>query len=431
MVPGHGEEVTADGGVKARTIARAPRARSIELPPTSGHIPALDGLRGIAILLVLIYHFSFFLTQPQSGPWLDEAANKVTGLGWSGVDLFFVLSGFLITGILVDAKAGSNFFRNFYVRRFLRIFPIYYGFLFILIVLLPQLPSLQGDRDLDLLSKHQFWYWSYLFNVFVAFKPLTDLGLFGNGHLWSLAVEEQFYLCWPAVVFLLGRRNLMLACVACVIGAPLFRFALVEGAVGPLANPLAPGVLAPARMDVLALGGFLALAARRPEELRRLLRWAWPVAWASAFVLLALFFWRGSLSFYDEWVQTVGYTANAFLFGAILTLAVAAAPNTALHSVCTHRFLAFFGRYSYALYLFHFQIAVLLAQRVSDAGGLPTVAGLEVPAKIVFTLIGISSSVVLAWLSWHLYEKQFLKLKALFPYGGRSVGGSNLQRGKP
>ena len=220
-------------------------------------------------------------------------------------------------------------------------------------------------------------------NVFVAFRPLTNLGLFGNGHFWSLAVEEQFYLCWPAVVFLLGRRSLMLACVACVLGAPVFRFALVEGAVGPLANSLAPGVLAPARMDALALGGFLALAARRPEELKRLLRWAWPVAWASALVLLGLFFWRGSLSFYDDWVQTVGYTANAFLFGAILTLAVAAAPNTALHSVCTHRFLTFFGRYSYALYVFHFQIAVLLARRVSEAGGLPTVAGLEVPARIV------------------------------------------------
>jgi peptidoglycan/LPS O-acetylase OafA/YrhL len=392
-------------------------------------MPALDGLRGIAILLVLIYHF-FLLTEPQSGLWLDDAAAKVVGLGWSGVDLFFVLSGFLITGILVDAKSGSNFFRNFYARRFLRIFPIYYGFLFVLIVVLPQLPSVRGDHDLGLLSKHQFWYWSYLLNVFVAFKPLTDLGLFGNGHFWSLAVEEQFYLCWPAVVFLLGRRSLMLACVACVLGAPVFRFALIEGAVDPLANSLASGVLAPARMDALALGGFLALAARRPEELRRLLRWARPVAWASAFVLLGLFFWRGRLSFFDDWVQTVGYTANAFLFGAILTLAVTAAPNTAVHSVCTHRFLTFFGRYSYALYLFHFQIAALLARRVREAGGLPTVAGLEVPARTVVALLGISSSVILAWLSWHLYEKQFFKLKVLFPYGGRPGGTSNLQRGK-
>jgi peptidoglycan/LPS O-acetylase OafA/YrhL len=118
----------------------------------------------------------------------------------------------------------------------------------------------------------------------------------------------------------------------------------------------------------------------------------------------------------------VGYTANAFLFGAILTLAVTAAPNTALHRLCTHRFVAFFGRYSYALYLVHFQIAALITRGVNESGGLGTVGGLELPAEVFVALVGIWCSVILAWLSWHLYEKQFLKLKALFPYGGRPGG---------
>ena len=379
-------------------------------------IPELDGLRAVAVFMVVVAH------------WTET---RLYPFGIQGVSIFFVISGYLITTILLGYRDSFRsplscwpHLKLFYYRRFLRIFPIYYLFLFCayLITTEPQRPEYT-------------WFVAYMSNVHFALDGWSAMtatsGLIIDlTHTWSLAVEEQFYLCWPAVVFLLGRRSLMLACVACVLGAPVFRFALIEGAVDPLANSLASGVLAPARMDALALGGFLALAARRPEELRRLLRWARPVAWASAFVLLGLFFWRGRLSFFDDWVQTVGYTANAFLFGAILTLAVTAAPNTAVHSVCTHRFLTFFGRYSYALYLFHFQIAALLARRVREAGGLPTVAGLEVPARTVVALLGISSSVILAWLSWHLYEKQFFKLKVLFPYGGRPGGTSNLQRGK-
>ena len=135
---------------------------------TSGlHVPALDGIRGIAILLVMVHHFTIFgMGAPTTV--LDKRVYKLFAAGWCGVDLFFVLSGFLITGILLDAKGGAHFFRNFYMRRFLRIFPLYYGFLFAFFVLLPLTFSL-GDNFRSLLEQ-QGWYWSYLVNLPIAME---------------------------------------------------------------------------------------------------------------------------------------------------------------------------------------------------------------------------------------------------------------------
>jgi peptidoglycan/LPS O-acetylase OafA/YrhL len=386
------------------------------------HIRALDGVRGIAILAVLVYHFlgaGIVLAEQGRSPtlWIDRTVVRVVGTGWAGVDLFFVLSGFLITRILLSAREGHSYFRSFYARRVLRIFPVYYALLFFLIVILPYLPGFRADADLTKLRHHQLEYWTYLCNIAVSLHPLVDRGNY-VGQLWSLAVEEQFYLVWPALVLLLGRRRLGVFCVLCIIAAPIIRYGLVHGAVPQMHNTLAAFTLMPARMDALTIGGLVAVIAAEPSLLRRALPWM-KVAGASAALFLAvLFLKRGGLSGFDEPVLVLGFSALAVTFAAFLTLVIGGSPGS-LQAMCKARVLTFFGQYSYGLYIVRFVIMEQLVKRFSRHGGLPVVLGSSLPAGVGFAALGIGLSVVLAWLSWHLFEKHFLKLKRFVPYGGR------------
>jgi len=387
------------------------------------HVPALDGLRGIAIALVVVYHFytaSSLLTDRPSFA-LDRFAARAFGIGWMGVDLFFVLSGFLITSILLAARGGGRHaFVAFYARRVLRIFPAYYGYLALLIVVLPLVPALASNEDLALLRSHQAWYWSYLYNVWIPLRPLTNIGLFGNGHIWSLAVEEQFYLVWPFVVLLTPRRWLPAICALCVVGAFAFRVALVNGEVASLHNVYAAIMLTPARADTFALGALLAIAARSPEALARVRAWCVPALTAGLSVLAGVWVALDGLHAFDDFVQTLGFSIIAFTFAALLSVALVATPGGRAERLFTLPALRFLGRYSYALYLFHLQVALLVVNRMGAAGWqLPLAGGSAIPARLAFTAAGAGVSVALAYASWHLYEQHFLKLKRFFPYRAR------------
>jgi len=166
----------------------------------AGFVPALDGLRGIAIILVMLHHFTYY--RPTSG--IDEQIVSVLIFFWTGVDLFFVLSGFLITGILLDTRGNERYFTSFYARRILRIFPLYYLILFLALVVLPKFPAVHTvligqDASVDL--PPQWPYWLYLTNFSIADRGWV------HGWVdvaWSLAIEEQFYLIWPLVVWWRG-----------------------------------------------------------------------------------------------------------------------------------------------------------------------------------------------------------------------------------
>src|SRR6186997_1549382 len=184
--------------------------------PEAGFIPALDGLRGIAIVLVMLHHFTYL--RPTSG--IDALIGNVLFFGWTGVDLFFVLSGFLITGILLDTRNSRRYFTTFYARRTLRIFPLYYLILFIALVVLPKFPAV--DRVLigqdELIDLPPQWpYWLYLTNFSIADRGWVhgwvDVG-------WSLAIEEQFYLVWPLVIWLCPPRLVALLCAAILVAEP-------------------------------------------------------------------------------------------------------------------------------------------------------------------------------------------------------------------
>ncbi len=153
-------------------------------------MPALDGIRGIAVSLVLLCHF---VGAYEPTTTVGGIVYAVLRSGWCGVDLFFVLSGFLITGILVETKTAPNFFRSFYMRRFLRIFPLYYALLFVWFGVLGSLAARFGWDAYAIGRDRQLWYWAYLGNWLRPSRELVG----AIAHLWTLAIEEQFGIDRP------------------------------------------------------------------------------------------------------------------------------------------------------------------------------------------------------------------------------------------
>ncbi len=379
-----------------------------EHPPLGRHMPALDGVRGIAILVVMVSHF--IIIQPSNAAE-RFALPLINGGGVTGVQLFFVLSGFLITGILIDARRGPHYFRNFYIRRALRIFPLYYGFLVLLLFVLPLFVD-ASSAEYQRLHANQAWYWTYTTNFMIALHRQSSAPL-NTYHFWSLAVEEQFYLAWPLLVFLFDRAKLVWVCGLIVAGTFLLRVWLLHTGV----SHLAVAEMTPTRMDALALGALIAVVARGPNGVARLYRAAW-IAIPLSLAALALVFWRGGGSEAGLYMlATVGYSALAVFFGAMLVLAITAPRGSVRAWIAEHGFLRMLGRYSYCLYVIHLPIAYfVVTRRLFDIDRFPRLGASQLPAQLVYIVLMSAVSIALAWLSWHLYEKRWLAIKDLFPY---------------
>jgi peptidoglycan/LPS O-acetylase OafA/YrhL len=383
-------------------------------------MPELDGIRGMAILLVMICHLRIY-SGASATIGLDQAVFRVLTAGWVGVDLFFVLSGFLITGILFDAKGSDHYFRSFYMRRTLRIFPLYYGVLFLFLWVVPALTP--WAERVEPLRQQQAWYWTYLVNWSQVHGWGDNLAF---GHFWSLAVEEQFYLLWPLVVFVSSRRALQWICVGCVAGAIAVRWALVEHDLTTAAY-----VLGPARMDALAIGAFLAVTIRTPAGFLAVSRLARPIALASLLVIVSIFLWLRALPAEGNApFQIFGYTVFSTFFGAVLVTAIDRRGRGRVAGVCRSSTLALFGRYSYALYVLHQPFLYYLPWRLT-VDAMPRVLGSHIPALLVFSIGATTALVLLSMLSWHAYEKHFLKLKDLFPYRSADVGAQRAPAAAP
>lgn len=381
------------------SIAAAARRQSV-------HLPALDGLRGVAILLVLMDHF----TRLQPSTALERLLSRGATVGWVGVDLFFVLSGFLITGILLDAKGGEQSFRNFYLRRACRIFPLYYGYLLLLFLGLPHMGVLSSEEVRNLLDT-QGWYWSYLSNVMIALVGSWDPIPMETLHFWSLAVEEQFYLLWPLVVWTLPERRLKSVCVGAMVGSLLLRLVL-HGAGQP---GLVLYVLTPTHLDPLAVGAWLAIASREAGGIARFSRWSRPLVLGSAGGVAAVMMTAGGPVVNSLGMQSVGYPLLAVLCGGLLLAALTAPGTSKLTRLWRSRLLGFFGRRSYALYVLHPLLLLLAVRWGYDVPDFASRFGSQLVGQACFAALLTAASAGVAFVSWHLWEEPFLRLKSYFP----------------
>ena len=383
-------------------------------PENRNFYPALDGLRAIAFLMVFGQHYLHI-------PW-----------GWTGVDLFFVLSGFLITGILFDSRNDAYRVRNFYIRRTLRIFPLYYG---IMLAMLAAEPLMHWDWS---------WKWliwpAYMGNYarfmhpysaestlqrLADFQPVGHLAgrnlVFFLGHFWSLCVEEQFYLVWPWIMFWIGdRRKLSWICAATVPACLAMRLAgqhllptwMLDNEILYRATPF--------RLDALLMGGLIALILRSSNRdlLLRIARMAFPVAIAVGLAWIVLFpsghLW--TRNYVDPtWKFTWGLFA-VDIFSGLLILG-ALQPGTVVHTVLQIRWLRWLGRISYGAYVWHdiFHPELLWGGRkiilLFEPGHHYAPTAMPPHTTIVVACIALLFTVSIAWLSFRFFESPFLNLK--------------------
>jgi len=366
-----------------------------EQPVVRSRMPELDTLRGIAVLLVLSFHGfgepSIHLSRPTAVVRWFLLAN---GGGWMGVNLFFVLSGFLITGILLAARSSPHYYLQFYRRRALRILPAYYSILVVLLLV----------THLGLAERNVGWpflglSFVYLANVTVLFGVPSQYTV-----LWSLAVEEHFYLIWPTLVRWLTKRGLVAACIALVAGCPLLRaFYYLRGyEYGTGYTWLVA--------DGLACGALLAILVRGPLGSGRALGW---FAAGTGFFSLVLFFGGLPYGIYLSRTLAGGALRHTFLnvlFTAVVAAALAAG-TTRYAGLLRIEWLRFFGDISYGLYLIHmlvFDMVDHFAHRVvpwiySAPQGFATLA--------IRFMVGSGFSIALAYLSRWYFEERFLRLK--------------------
>ncbi|QOV87961.1 acyltransferase family protein [Humisphaera borealis] len=389
-------------------------ASAAHKPKRSLHIPALDGIRGLAILLVLIFHFSQVAYDP-AAKGLQSLVQRVMGAGWVGVDLFFVLSGFLITSILCEAVGTKGYFKNFYARRTLRIFPLYFGTLLVAFVILPLVFG--RDPAYEHVYKDQWALWLYVQNF-------IQIDWLAFSHFWSLAVEEHFYLVWPAVLFFCGRRGAMVACVLMIAGALAIRIGRVTMLPSTYINAQMTYLWTICRMDSLAIGSLLALAvngiAADLSRFRRFAPWVLLASIAGCGAMVAKY---GSFSYQPhKLIQAVGYTTVAVGAAALLVLTITAKPGNILTRVFTATSLRFLGKYSYGIYVIHSFLHHWMMHEY-PLKRIQQMVGSYWLAYVVYVVTAMLLSIGLALLSWHLYEKHFLKLKKYFEYRAPTMEG--------
>ena len=344
------------------------------LVSSTHRIPALDGVRGLAALAVVLTH------------------THVVQTGWIGVDLFFVLSGFLITGILLDRKYSSTtsaraFFTAFYVRRSLRIWPVAWLGLIVVFVIEPRFGLLPATP-----FREQLFYWTFVSNWWIW--PRSEAA-WNVSHYWSLAIEEQFYLIWAWVIWSAPKSSIKPIAFSMLIMGLTCRLAI-----SLIHLPLQVGhtyeTFTFVRLDGLAVGVLLAVLAREGGGLqaRQRLAWIFGAIGLGAFIL----FQRTTVAL--EFAYVIQYTALCVFCGAAMLLIIAN-PESLVARLLSTPPLRYLGKISYATYVFHLPIALYMFK--NGAGTLWT------------TAVTVTATLILASLSWHFFESPLLGLHSRQP----------------
>lgn len=366
--------------------------------------PALDGIRAVAIIMVFALHYG----GGTHGGALLGLINQIRLRGWIGVDLFFTLSGFLITGILYDTRTDSHYFKRFFARRSVRIFPIFYLVFSIFLILTPILHYQWKSGHLLFLL--------YLGNLSLAADPSLEVIRSSTHpvwsahlvHFWSLCVEEQFYLIWPVVVWLVRDRiQLIRIASGLSVLALLLRIGMVMTVSTPKLEPWMVHQL-PFRMDSLLVGAILALALRGPNSdiWQRLCKWS--------FLISTITFIGVSVAWPQlnaRWLNTIGFSmlalASAGLIGATLR---AGSPAFRLFNLKPLKIL---GKYSYGFYVYHVLWAGAWVALVSH---LTQRFHSSVLANAITDILNFSLSFLVAKISYDFFEVRFLRFKKNFEY---------------
>jgi peptidoglycan/LPS O-acetylase OafA/YrhL len=366
--------------------------------------------------MVMVLHFVGLRTPYTLG---QRVVVKAAGYGVLGVDLFFVLSGFLITGLLLDSKGEPRAYRNFYARRILRIFPLYYGVLVVCFLLLPLVirlpPWFEGVRD------HQVWLWTFTSNVFIALHG-SWAALSYLSHFWSLAIEEHYYLLWPWIVWSVRPRTLERICVGVLVGALALRIALALGGM----SELSISVLTPCRIDTLCVGGLLAVLARRPAGPGVLVeRSGTALVWLGAALLLHSA-WCALTRLGLPILHQVRSSLFAMFFGALLLFSLGPRSHPVSRAL-QGPVLRFFGKYSYGLYVYSGILTWIFLKGALDPW-LDSRLGNHSLTLAAHSVLGVGLSTAISVVSYQLFEKPCLELKRYFraqrpcPQGAHPMG---------
>lgn len=388
--------------------------RSVASSTPQTHLKALDGIRGIAILCVLVFHGAVYFESGDGGEyWVTELFKA----GWLGVDLFFVLSGFLITGILLDTRESTRFYGVFYLRRFLRIAPLYFLVLSVIFGILPLVWSFSSP-SLSFLNRNQGWFWAYLPNWGFVYHRRA----FGNAdwlwldHFWSLAVEEQFYIVWPFIVRRLRESSLIIVCLVLAFGSLFLRISLsIAGlSAGSLYFPT------PCRLDGLALGSIVAVIVRTQVDRTRVARFFGGVGLFAVASIAAIFVLRRGFRFSDHLCLTVGIFLFSIASMSLVARVALSRDEGGRGGILKSTILGWVGKYSYGTYVLHHLLLPWMLITFS-----PTLfaqwTGPGVLSKFATIVAVIACSLAVGYVSWHLWEKWFLSLKRYAPYKQREI----------
>ena len=369
-----------------------------ERAPSGAHAPAriyeLDGFRATAVLAVLFHHLFYGWNTPALSS-VPGVVRAVLSRGWLGVDLFFVLSGFLITGILLDAKSSGHYFRNFYTRRVLRIVPLYLACILLMYLCYPD----KGAYfRLSLLYLANFAYY------FHVPKP------HGPGVFWSLAIEEHFYLLWPLVVRLLNRFWLLGLTLVLVVASPILRGYCAHAGMDPSLQIYPYSFF---RFDNLALGALLALWTRSDFYTRS---GAWKLSGVligSACLIMVVGLPYGIADARTVAASALHFTQAGFVFAGLMALSLAYRGSRAT-AFLRCRAVRVTADLSYCIYLIHLTLGdlyyrLLRSIKFNDVARLGAVGSLGVRILVVGT-----ATFLLAALSKKYLEDPFLRLKRYF-----------------
>lgn len=355
--------------------------------PNRPHYPALDGLRGIAILLVVLFHNFGFV--------------EYFTFGWLGVDLFFVLSGFLITNILLNSLSQPYYLKNFYKRRILRIFPLYYLVLVIALWILPW--TVPVGETFHFYRDNQVWLWTFTQNWLYATKDIGDSNILF--HLWSLAAEEQFYLIWPLIILLVRNYKWLTGLCFIFLGCMIFARIRIWHEHLPGFNYFSLYTFT--RMDGLFIGSALALVRKIGPDL--ISRHTALIISGIAGINFLFFFINRAKEFSYPYFPIVGYSTVAVVFAVIVNEAVSDSTKQVVR-ILRIPVLRFFGKISYGFYLIHWPLHRLLAPLLHNR--LANLTGYANSSLLLITsLLTTGLAVALSVLSYRYFESYFLKLK--------------------